>query len=56
MVKKTNKGGGGVLKKRASVSMHPEVWQAVKDAAKEEGRSVSNYLQALLVKQLELKI
>lgn len=44
------------LKKRASVSMHPAVWLAVKEAAKAEGRSVSNYLQTLLVKQFKLKI
>lgn len=56
MKQKENKPAEAILKKRASVSMHPAVWLAVKQAAKAEGRNVSNYLETLLIKQLKLKI
>jgi len=56
MTKKDNKTAEVILKKRASVSMKPAVWAAVKDAAKAEGRTVSNYLENLLIKHLKLKI
>lgn len=56
MAKKENKTAEAILKKRASISMHPAVWAAVKDAAKAEGRTVSNYMQNLLVQKFKLKI